>query len=108
MLTKMPVSKQRRRGSPRTIQRRKAGGARARQTQVEQKKAEERKLSPAAYRRRRVFGRTLVVVAIIVGVTHLMEHMMIIKFASPGVEDLVAGFPMAGILGVAGAIILAK
>ncbi len=82
--------------------------ARARETQAAQREAESKKMSPAAYRRRRILGWTLVVLAIVVGVTHLMEHLGMFEFASPGVEDLAAGYPLAGVLGIAGAIVLSK
>ena len=82
--------------------------ARVRETQAAQREAESKKMSPAAYRRRRILGWTLVVLAIVVGVTHLMEHLGLFEFASAGVEDLTAGYPLAGVLGIAGAIVLSK
>lgn len=102
----MPVSKGRRRPPPK--RRNKAKEIRAKETQVAQEKAEARRMSPAAYRRRRALGWTLVVLAVVVVATHFFEHMGMIGFASQGVEDLIAGFPMGLVLGVVGAIVLSN
>ncbi len=48
------------------------------------------------------------VLAIVVGVTHWMEHLGMFFFASEGIEDLVAGYPLAGVLGIASVIVLSK
>lgn len=102
----MPKTKERRRPAPKQRNRRRE--ALAHETQVAQRRAEKKKLTLAGYRRRRIFGWTLVSLAIVVGVTHWMEHLGLFSFASSGVEDLVAGYPMAVLLGVAGAIVLSK
>jgi len=82
--------------------------ARARETQAAQRQAGSKKISPTAYRRRRILGWTLVVLAIVVGVSHWMEHLGMFSFASEGIEDLVAGYPLAGVLGIASVIVLSK
>ncbi len=108
----MPESKKRtkrRKASARPARRDKTSEAQARETQAAQTKAASvKKLTPGQYRRRRTLGWTLVVLAAIVFVTHLMEHLGFFAFASPGVEDLVAGYPLAAVLAVAAAIILGK
>lgn len=82
---------------------------RAKETQAAQSQAEaRRKLSYRAYKFRRALGWSLVGLAILVGVSHWLEHLQAFSFASPGVQDLVAGYPMALLLGVAGAIVLSK
>lgn len=81
----------------------------ARKTQAAQQKASQRKqLTVAQYRRRRIFGWSLVGLGVVVGVSHWLAHIQVWSFASQGVMDLVAGYPMAVILGVAGSIILTK
>ncbi len=102
----MAKTKQRRGTAPKRRDRR--SEALARETQAAQRLAEKKKLTLAGYRRRRIFGWTLVSLAIVVGVTHWMEHLGFFSFASSGVEDLVAGYPMAVLLGVAGTIVLSK
>ncbi len=91
---------------PTSRTRKKQQQTRARRTQSTQKDAEKRRHAMRSYRTRRVVGWSLVVVAVIVGVTHFLEHLGVFAFASPGVEDLVAGYPLAALLGVAGSIIL--
>lgn len=101
----MPTSKQRRRTSKR---RNKSREAQARATQASQQQAEKSYVSLQSYQRRRVFGWTLVVLGIVVGVQHLIAHVGLWTLISPGWDDLVAGYPMAGVLGIAGAIVLSK
>jgi hypothetical protein len=42
------------------------------------------------------------------GVAHWLTHIQVWDFADQGVEDVLAGYPMAGALGIAGAVILSK
>jgi hypothetical protein len=110
----MPASRTRRnktRSSRNLSKRRdKAAETRARTTQVAQQQAEKHKktMTLAAYRRRRVIGWTLVALGVVVGVQHLLHHMGFWTLVSPGVDDLIAGYPLAAILGVGGAILLSK
>ncbi|MGH2635130.1 MAG: hypothetical protein ACRDHU_03170 [Actinomycetota bacterium] len=50
----------------------------------------------------------LVGLAIVVGVSHWLTHLGAWDFASQGIEDLVAGYPMAALLGIGGAIVLSR
>jgi hypothetical protein len=43
-----------------------------------------------------------------VGASHWLAHIQVWRFASQGVMDVVAGYPMAVALGVVGAIVLSK
>ncbi len=104
----MPVSKQRRARSP-SRRPNKTAEARARATQAAQREAERKKaVSPGAYARRRFLGWTLVTLGVLVGLQHLIHHMGVFTLISPGWDDIVAGYPLAGALGVAGAIVLSK
>jgi hypothetical protein len=103
----MPQSKVRRKSKPRSS-RDKAREARARETQAAQARAESRKLSPAAYKRRRVIGWTLVALGVIVFVQHLISHAGFFTLISPGWDDLVAGYPLAGLLGLGGVLLLSR
>lgn len=104
----MPASKQRKKQRPVARTRNKRKEVQARETQAAQRVAEGKRLTPESYRRRRIFGWSLVVLGVIVGVQHLIAHMGFWTLISPGWDDLVAGYPLAGALGVAGAIILSK
>ncbi|MGH2579441.1 MAG: hypothetical protein ACRDGP_01155 [Actinomycetota bacterium] len=104
----MPESKARRRSTPQPKRRDKTREARARDTQAAQNEAETRKLSPAAYTKRRVLGWSLVALGVVVFVQHLMHHMGFFTLISPGWDDLVAGYPLAAVLGIAGAIVLSR
>jgi hypothetical protein len=105
----MPVSRKRTKPKPPPKRRNKTRDAQARETQTAQQKAASvKKLSPAAFMRRRILGWSLVGLAVLVGVSHLVEHLGFFSFASQGVEDLLAGYPMAFLLGIIGVIILSK
>ncbi len=105
----MPESKKRTKRKSPPKRRDKAREARVRETQVAQTKAASaKKLSPAAYTRRRILGWSLVGLAALVFSSHLLEHLGFFTLMSPGLQDLLAGYPMAGALGIAGAIILSK
>lgn len=81
----------------------------ARETQVAQERAKQRKqMSLRAYQLRRTLGWGLVVLGIAVGVSHWLSHIGLWGFASQGVMDLVAGYPMAALLGITGAIVLGR
>ena len=44
-------------------------------------------------------------VAAVLAVSHVFEHFGTFQLMSPGLEDLLIGWPMAGMLAVSGAII---
>lgn len=79
-----------------------------RSTQAAQRSAKIRQISPRAYRRRRAFGWSLVSLAIVVGVSHRLTHGGVWDFARQGIEDLVAGYPMAALLGIGGVVVLSR
>jgi hypothetical protein len=89
--------------------RNKQAEARARQTQVEQREAEKRKqITLRQYRMRRAAGWSLVGLGVLIGVTHWLTHLQVIPVPSQGVADLVAGYPMAALIVIAGSIVLSK
>ena len=98
-----------RRGPTKPRKRRDAAAeGRARQTQAAQHRAETKKVSVEQYRRRRVLGWTLVALGVVTGVQHLLSHWGLFNVISRGWDDLAVGYPMAALLGVAGAIVLSK
>lgn len=92
---------------PRPKKRRKSRERRARETQATQQSAEKKKITPAQYMRRRAVGWGLVALAIVVGLSHWLAHVGVL-YEDKGLWDLTIGFPMAGALGVAGAIVLGR
>ena len=82
--------------------------ARARQTQRDQERAASRRLSPRGQRARRTIGWVLVGLGAVIGVSHWLTHIGAWDFASQGIEDLVAGYPMAALLAIGGAIVLSR
>lgn len=90
---------------PRPKKRQKAREQRARETQLAQEKAESKKMTPGQYMFGRGIGWTLVGLALVIGVTHWLAHLGVLYDDRP-MWDLVIGYPMAGLLGVAGAIVL--
>lgn len=57
-------------------------------------------------RRRRVTAYSLFAAAGLVAASHLLEHLGVIRLMNPTAEDLLLGYPMAGVLLVVGAISL--
>ncbi|MGH2573289.1 MAG: hypothetical protein ACRDGU_07400 [Actinomycetota bacterium] len=96
------------RARSRSRQRDGARETRARDTQAMQKQAEGRKMTPSSYRRRRFLGWGLAGLGVVVFVQHLLSHLGFFTLISPGWDDLVAGYPLALILGVAAAVVLSK
>lgn len=100
------MPKSRGRKSRRTTQ---ARVKKSRETQGAQHRAAERRsVSYGRYRFRRIAGWSLVVLGVAMGVTHWLTHIQVWDFASQGIEDLLAGYPMAAALGVGGAVVLSK
>lgn len=92
---------------PKSKQRKKTALMKAEQAKAQQVRAETKKLTPQQYMRRRFFGWTLVALAVVVGVTHWLAHLGAL-YEDTGLYDLTIGYPMAGLLGVWGAIVLSK
>jgi len=82
--------------------------ARAHQTQRAQDRAASRRVSPRADRARRTIGWVLVGLGVVMGVSHWFTHLGAWDFASQGIEDLVAGYPMAALLAIGGAVVLSR
>jgi hypothetical protein len=99
----------RRRGAAPSRGRDKRREAQARETQAAQERARERQqLTLGAYRFRRAVGWSLVGLGILVGASHWLAHIQLWGFASQGLMDLVAGYPMAGLLAISGTIVLTR
>lgn len=56
-------------------------------------------------RRRHRIAYVLWVVAVVLAVTHLLEHTDSIQLMSRGLEDLLLGWPMAGALAIVGGVV---
>lgn len=87
--------------------RRRKPAPRARETQVQQVRAETaRTRSYASYRRRRSLSWGLIALGIVVGVSHWFEHFGLIRIASLSAEDLAIGYPTAALLAIVGLMLL--
>ncbi len=96
----MPKSRGRAKGK-----RRKSRGPRA----VLPEQASTRSTKRASYRnrrRKRLAGWSLVTAGAVIGVSHWLSHLGFIRIASPGVEDVAIGYPVAVLLMVVGAMLI--
>lgn len=92
---------------PKSRQRKKTAFEKAGAARAQQEKIEAKKLTPQQHMRHRSFGWALVVLAVVVGMTHWMAHLGLL-YEDNGIFDLTIGYPMAGLLGIWGAIVLSK
>lgn len=92
---------------PKSRQRKKTASKKAEEAKAQQEKLEAKKLTPQQYMRRRFFGWALVALAVLAGVTHWLAHLGVL-YEDNGLYDLTIGYPMAGLLGIWGAIVLSK
>ena len=103
------LTRSKRRGGRGPSRRRdKTGDARAAATQASQRRAERGKITPTAYRRRRIVGWSLVGLGVAIGIQHLFSHMGFFQVISAGWDDLLVGYPIAAALGIAGSVVLSK
>lgn len=98
----MPVSKPRRRQTSHR------GGSSAQRRSGSAGSTSGRKLTPAQYERRRHLGWGLVALGVIVFSQHLVSHMGFFIVISSGWDDLLIGYPVAGLLSAGGAVLLSK
>ena len=56
--------------------------------------------------RRRWIARGLLVAAVLVAVSHALEHADAFRLLSPGWQDILIGYPTAGVLAVVGLMLL--
>lgn len=80
-----------------------AGDAQAVQTAADQRRARQRERT-----RRRTLAVGLFSLAIGLAVSHLLEHAGVFQVMSPGLQDLLIGYPAAGVLAIAGGIVLGR
>lgn len=92
---------------PKSKQRKKPALKKVEQATSEQEKAEAKKLTPQQYMRHRIFGWTLVALAVVIGVTHWGAHLGAL-YEDSGLYDLTIGYPTAGLLAIWSAIVLSK
>ena len=78
--------------------------AAARETQRQQAQAAARR-DYSLRRRRHTQAWALWIVAIVMAVAHLFEHAGAVRLMTPALEDLLIGWPMAGLLAIIGGIL---
>lgn len=85
----------------------KARDRRARATQAAQASVEKKTVTPTQYLVRRAAGWALVALAAIAGLTHWLAHIGLL-YEDNALWDLTIGYPTAGALGIAGAMVLSR
>lgn len=83
--------------------RRAADSAGARETQAQQKAARAQ-VDLAHRHRRHMQAYALYSVAIVIAIGHFFEHAHVFQLMSPGLEDILIGWPMAALLALVGAM----
>lgn len=76
----------------------------ARETQRQQVAAELRQ-AYVQHHRRHIAAFSMWALAVILAVSHIFEHTGTLRLMSPGLEDILIGWPMAGVLAVSGAFV---
>ena len=99
----MPVSKGRRERHEHR-RRRRGRDERARATEAAPDRAAALRAEFARRTRRRNTSIVLFAVAVVMAVAHFFEHMGVINLFSPALEDVLIGWPMAGLLAVVAAV----
>lgn len=99
----MPVSRGRRERHEHR-RRRRVRDERARTTQAAQDHAATLRAEFARRTRRRNTSIVLFAVAVVMAVAHFFEHLGVVNLFSPGLEDVLIGWPMAGVLAVIAAV----
>jgi len=92
----------------RGVRRRRLGRLRrAQAARVQQTEAEARRDSWEKRRRKRRLAWVFIALGAVVGVSHLLEHLDVIQvLPNPTAQDLLLGYPTAGLLIVIGLIML--
>ena len=86
----------------------KAKDQRAHETQAAQERSEDKKLTFEQYQRRRFLGWALVAVGVLVAASHWVQHLGVYELMSPGLSDLLIGYPTGGALAVLGSVVLSR
>ena len=66
-----------------------------------------RRLLPPPTPRQRA-GRVCLLLAPVIFITHILEHVGVFRVMSPGLEDILIGYPTAFILAILGARLVAR
>lgn len=68
--------------------------------------ADEKLVAYRRRRRRQVLATVLFGLAGLVLVSHLLEHVGVLRLMSPAAQDILVGYPTAGLLAIVGGIML--
>lgn len=93
---------------PKSKGRKKTRDRAAADARAAQETSEKKKLTPEQYMRRRAFGWILVSVGVLVAVSHWLQHLQFFELMSPGLSDLLIGYPTGAALGIWGAVVLSN
>lgn len=97
-------ARQRRREQKQVERRQSAQAEQARETQKAQAEAAARREFQQSQKRHAI-AYSLFAIAGVMAVSHFFEHAGAFQLLSPGLQDLLLGWPMAALIGLAGAII---
>lgn len=81
----------------------------AAEKQAAEERATEMRLAFARHRRTKVLGWSLLGLAVMVAVSHALDHGGAFHiFSNQGLEDLTVGYPMAGLLALGAVVLLGQ
>lgn len=56
----------------------------------------------------RFAGAVLIGAGAVIAVTHMLEHLDVLRLMSPGRQDLLIGYPTAGLLAIVGVVLVGQ
>ncbi|MBA3338550.1 MAG: hypothetical protein H0T54_02140 [Geodermatophilaceae bacterium] len=75
------------------------------EAELQRRHAVERQERYQRRRRKRVVALVFVTLAVLLGLSHVLEHMGAFRILDPGWQDLLLGYPMASVLLIVGGIL---
>ncbi len=77
--------------------------------QQQQNAAAQKRLQHAAKtRQKHIVGAVLIALGFVVAAAHIVEHLDYLRLMSPGWQDLLIGYPTAGLLILAGFVLVGQ
>jgi hypothetical protein len=77
-------------------------------TRTEQARVQSRRRSAGRRHAARLGGAALVLIGAVMGIAHVFEHLGAFRLLAPGWQDLLLGYPMAGLLVISGLVLLSS
>lgn len=70
--------------------------------------AARRRRQAAKTRRLRILGGALMVLGLVIGIGHVFAHLLVLRFIPLGWQDLLIGYPTAGVLILVGFVLVGR